>query len=153
MSNNLSLDEKGKKILDEFIHRLTESFDIHAVVVFGSAVKGGWNHRSDIDLLIISDDMGSDWYHRNLAAQQLSKGKIQPFVVTLDDFRLATRNRRYLIWEALYEGIAIVDDGVFSQAQARFRRFISEEHLKKRSNGWYILNSEILEQSLIESSL
>ncbi|MBD3406288.1 MAG: hypothetical protein GF411_09280 [Candidatus Lokiarchaeota archaeon] len=109
---------------------LTNRYEIQCVVVFGSAAKSGWNYRSDIDLLIVSDDMGSDWYERNLAAQKLSRGKIQSFVVPLDEFRLATQQRRYLIWEALYDGVPIVDNGIFTEAQKLFLEWVAVSYWK-----------------------
>lgn len=48
--------------LREYIKILTASFNVFAVVLFGSYIRGKANEFSDIDLAIFSDDFGKNLF-------------------------------------------------------------------------------------------
>ncbi|NWF96775.1 MAG: nucleotidyltransferase domain-containing protein [Candidatus Thorarchaeota archaeon] len=132
----LYISSEAAQTLDDYVKRLKRSHPVRAVVVFGSAAKGGWNHRSDIDVLIVSDSMGTDWFERNLAAQKLSRGRIQAFVVTSDEVESAIESHAYLIWEALHDGVVVFDDGVFETARAALMELMGSGRVARREQGW-----------------
>ncbi len=138
MQNGLFVDDKTRERLLLSISRLRESFTIRSAVVFGSSVKACWNYRSDIDLLIVSDSMGKDWFERNLAAQRVVSGGVQVFVLTSSEILSAINDRRYVVWEALHDGLVIFDDGVFTSVRSQFMSMIQRGLIKKRSMGWIV---------------
>lgn len=141
----LSISKPHASKLKLFLDALRTSYAVRAVVVFGSAAKGSWNYRSDFDVLIVSDSMGDTWYDRALKAYEVSEGKIQPFVVTSEEFRAAVESRRYILWEALHDGIVVEDDGIFSGMRGLLLGLIADGVIAKRTNGWAILQGDKLE--------
>lgn len=85
--------------------------------------------------------MGNDWHERNLNAQMLSEGKVQPFVIPSDELESAIDNRRYIVWEALYDGVIIKDDGVFADVRRRFLSLIDDGRLIHLDKGWKTIRS------------
>ncbi len=67
------------------------------VLVFGSLVKGKWNFQSDIDVLIISDNLPKDFEKRGEIRTKI-KSKINPFspfqlhLVTKEEFEKWYKN-------------------------------------------------------------
>ncbi len=141
MHEKLSIDDSASRKLERFISKLLSKYEVRSIVLFGSAVKGTWNYRSDIDILIVSDSMGNDWHERNLNAQMLSEGKVQPFVIPSDELESAIDNRRYIVWEALYDGVIIKDDGVFADVRRRFLSLIDDGRLIHLDKGWKTIRS------------
>ncbi len=82
--------------------------------------------------------MGKDWFERNLAAQRVVSGGVQVFVLTSSEILSAINDRRYVVWEALHDGLVIFDDGVFTSVRSQFMSMIQRGLIKKRSMGWIV---------------
>lgn len=50
------LNSNEKSAIEEFINKISRSYNIRKVVLFGSKAKGDFNTYSDIDLLIITQE-------------------------------------------------------------------------------------------------
>ncbi len=136
---NMNLPEvPNKHKLEHFLTKLFGRYEIECVILFGSTVKGKSNYRSDFDVLIISDDMGEDWFERNTNAFKLSIGLVQPFVLTKTEFEMAITNRQMIVWEALADGVIIMDNGMGKTQIDRFNLLIQEEKIKRTNQGWQI---------------
>jgi len=75
LPNNIKIPK-----LEQFLKNVLSTYNIETVILFGSVAKGTYNYRSDIDLLIVTNDMGSDWFERHQKAYSMSIGLVQPFV-------------------------------------------------------------------------
>ncbi len=69
-----NVEEYGKKIKKE----ATKILGPCRVLIFGSIVKGTWGPWSDIDVLIISEKLSSDWNENRILRTNI-KSKIDPF--------------------------------------------------------------------------
>lgn len=141
MGAKLFIDKDSSIKLENFTHKLLNACEIRAIVIFGSAVTGNWNYRSDIDILIMSDAMGDDWFECNLRAYELCEGRVQPFVVNSEEFLTSIEDRRYIIWEALHDGVIVRDDDIFAKMRDRLMSLITEGQLIRLSNGWQFVIS------------
>jgi len=56
-----SVDSVEKKLKD-FVALMRETYNIYAVVLYGSYAAGRANDDSDIDVAVFSDDFGNDPY-------------------------------------------------------------------------------------------
>lgn len=136
-----------ESVLLEYIEKLENQFKIDAAIVFGSITKGKSNYKSNIDLLIISDHMVENWFELHQKAYSLLKGKIQPFVITTNEFLNALKNRQTIIWEALADGIIVCDDtGITKAVMKQFHDLIDESALKRMNKGWNILKPELIDE-------
>ena len=68
-------------ILQNFIHKVSKKIHVQEAYLFGSYAKGTATTDSDIDVLIISPDFGSDHYDNLLQLMKLRRGidlRIEP---------------------------------------------------------------------------
>lgn len=124
--------------MEYFMEKLLTKYNIDVLILFGSVVKGLDNYRSDIDVLIVSDDMGRDWFERHQNAYSLSIGLIQPFVLTKKQFENAIENRQTIIWEALTDGKLLKDTGIGKLMIQKFEKLIENGEIKRMKKGWKI---------------
>lgn len=54
-STESQIPEQDRSLIDRFVARLRQLPEVHAVVLFGSFVRGDVDRRSDIDLLVVVD--------------------------------------------------------------------------------------------------
>ena len=126
--------------LEHFCTQLLETYHIDTLILFGSTAKGTNNYRSDFDLLIVTDDMGEDWFDRHRNAFALSIGLVQPFVLIQHEFSQAVENRQTLAWEALADGIILHDTGLGREQIHRFQQLLQTGKIKRLHKGWQILS-------------
>lgn len=120
------------------MEKLLTKYNIDVLILFGSVAKGLDNYRSDIDVLIVSDDMGRDWFERHQNAYSLSIGLIQPFVLTKNQFENAIENRQTIVWEALTDGKLLKDTGIGKLMIQRFNKLIENGEIERMKKGWKI---------------
>lgn len=126
--------------LEHFCLQLLEKYHIDTIILFGSTAKGTNTYRSDFDLLIVTDDMGADWFIRHQNAFALSIGLVQPFVLTRQEFSHAVENRQTLVWEALADGIILHDNGLGREQIQRFQKLLQNGKIERLNKGWRILS-------------
>ncbi|MFQ5820198.1 MAG: nucleotidyltransferase domain-containing protein [Candidatus Heimdallarchaeota archaeon] len=126
--------------LKHFCKQLLEKYNIETIILFGSTAKGTNNYRSDFDLIIVTDDMGEDWFIRHRKVFALSIGLIQPFVLTREEFSHAVENRQTIVWEALVDGIILHDNGLGREQIQRFQKLLQKGEIERLNKGWRILS-------------
>ena len=67
-----SADSVEKKLKD-FVALMRETYNIYAVVLYGSYAEGRANDDSDIDVAVFSDDFGKDPYEEMKALFRLRR--------------------------------------------------------------------------------
>jgi len=91
--------------LASYIRNLTEKRKIHLIVLFGSYAKNTYGWGSDVDLLIVSDDLPSDAGERfSLLTDPHFPVELQPFGYDLKEFERMLSGEHPLIVEALVNG-------------------------------------------------
>ncbi|MFQ6125252.1 MAG: nucleotidyltransferase domain-containing protein [Candidatus Heimdallarchaeota archaeon] len=126
--------------LEHFCLQLLGKYQIDTIILFGSTAKGTNTDRSDFDLLIVTDDMGADWFIRHQNAFALSIGLVQPFILTRQEFSRAVENRQTLVWEALVDGIILYDNGLGQEQIQRFQKLLQNGKIERINKGWRILS-------------
>jgi predicted nucleotidyltransferase len=48
------------EVLERYLSELRRELSLKLVILFGSLARGDWMESSDIDLLIVSDDLSDD---------------------------------------------------------------------------------------------
>jgi len=129
-----------KKLLD----RLTPRF----VVLFGSVVRGDFGVGSDIDVLIVSEDLPRDFDERLRLLFNLnpSTAPLEPVGYTPKEFKDLLKRRHPTALYAMDEGIPLYDDGSYLEMKRLFERLKVELKLVKGEGGWY--SEKIIEECL-----
>ncbi|MHA1253371.1 MAG: nucleotidyltransferase domain-containing protein [Candidatus Helarchaeota archaeon] len=140
---SLEANLKGYKNISkirQFLEKLLEKFDIEFVILFGSLAKGNWNHRSDIDLLIVSDSIKGNFFQRLYEIQKISPGGIDFFIYKLNEFDKLFQEFCLIALESLGTGILIYDKGIGKNYMDKIRKLINSGKILKIKQGWKILS-------------
>lgn len=137
------------KIVPELTNILKQKFshDLLSVVLFGSFVKGTFTSTSDIDVLIICNNLPKDWRERDRMALELTEDieikhtiPIHMVLVSKNEISHAIETAYPLMLE-IYDANKIVydKDNFFKQLLAEFEKNLRRWHAKKIEKGvWKI---------------
>jgi len=128
--------------LKKFVGRvLSERGDeIAFIVVFGSAAKGKWTVRSDLDVFIgLSVDDGLRLIDRIGQFAGLVEGNLEVFPYARSEWKRMFEGLHPLLLEVLEDGIVLFDKGDFAAMRETFRKWRSDGLVIRNPFGWQIL--------------
>lgn len=92
-----------------FAADLPDHLEVRAVVVFGSVARGDFNQWSDIDVLVVADQLPERFLDRH-GALGPPVPPVQPFAWTVPEWHRQVGRRNPIAVEALERGIWLVGD-------------------------------------------
>ncbi|MCS7133049.1 MAG: nucleotidyltransferase domain-containing protein [Nitrososphaeria archaeon] len=96
--------------LDRYLGELKREFDLKLVILFGSLVRGTWMESSDIDLLIVAENLSDD-PGENFT--RLKRPGIDPHGFSVNRFLMELEKPNLIIFDALEYGEKIFADEEF----------------------------------------
>jgi len=124
--------------LKEFLKKFFEQYSADFIILFGSSAKGNFNYRSDLDLLIISNSLGNDYFERLHKMQTITPGGIDFFIYTSKEFEKMIQGFQLMVLEALSSGIILYDQGNGVKYKNYVENLIREKKIEKLEHGWKI---------------
>lgn len=101
-------NRKIMKIAKEYAKEVQKNYDVEAVILFGSYAKGTNHKDSDIDIMIVTDDINNNVFTEELNLMKLRRGidnRIEPHLIEVEDYK--TGNHPF-IKEVIDTGIRII---------------------------------------------
>ncbi len=111
-------EEERKKIIQlsiEYVEKLKNEIGPLTGILYGSYARGDFNIGSDIDILIISDNLPSDMLKRMELLYQYITGGIEPKGYTKTEFLRMLNSNNPLAIDAIKNGEVLSDDGFWKQ--------------------------------------
>ena len=96
--------------VDRYVRELKRELDLKLVILFGSLAKGSWTESSDIDLLIVAEDLSDDPGENFI---RLKRPGIDPHGFSVDRFLREIEKPNLIILDALEYGKRLVADEEF----------------------------------------
>lgn len=84
-----SIDGRIMEIVQEYVKKVCEKYQIKAIILFGSYAKGTEREDSDIDIAVITDDLKGDKLDDEIALMKLRWDidlRIEPHIISIDDY-------------------------------------------------------------------
>ena len=97
----LDILRRKSEAVGRYVRELKRKLDLRLVILFGSLAKGSWTESSDIDLLIVSDDLFNNPAENFI---KLKRGCVEPHGFSTKRFMAELEKPNLLIMDALEYG-------------------------------------------------
>jgi len=102
------LTENWTRNIEEIVDKISRMFEIEGVIVFGSWSRRGGGEWSDLDILVMSDDVKKiNILDRFRITFELGIPRIDIFIYTYEEVESMLNRMNPLILSALTEGIIV----------------------------------------------
>jgi predicted nucleotidyltransferase len=114
------VEAKVKKVpwgkdLFRYLHELSAIIKPKCIVLFGSTARGDWDAYSDIDVLIISDDLPDDFFKSLTILYKPRRGRVQPFGYNSANVEKMIVNRNDFIINTLKDATPIMGEEYYNR--------------------------------------
>lgn len=116
--------------LRELVEKLV-NYKVKLVVLFGSRARGDYTDESDIDVLVVADELPSDPREAYEVVKRLVDTKIHPLCFKTSSFLKKLESESTLIMEILEEGKVIYADEVFLEKAISKYREIRKKWIRR----------------------
>lgn len=99
--------EKLIELARQYIDKLHERLALIAAVVVGSVARGDFNLWSDIDVVVVSEDLPKRAPDRDGELMRDAPPRVQPVGFTPAEFKTAYERRNALVREAIKQGVVL----------------------------------------------
>lgn len=85
ISNKLVME-----IVQKYVDKILENYDVEAIILFGSYAKGTEHEDSDIDIAVVTDDIENDVFDEEVKLMVLRRGidyRIEPHIIRIQDYK------------------------------------------------------------------
>lgn len=85
ISNKLIME-----IVQKYVERILENYNVEAIILFGSYAKGTEHEDSDIDIAVVTDDIENDVFDEEVKLMILRRGidyRIEPHIIRIKDYK------------------------------------------------------------------
>ncbi len=107
---------------------------IRAAVVFGSRARGRWKEWSDVDVLVVAEDLPRERIRPFLHGYALN---IEPWPYEPSEVLESVKAGDIAAIDALENGVVIFDDGTWSSLKREYRRIKEELGIvRDGEEGW-----------------
>lgn len=93
-----------------YVGRLCKHIEVIGASVAGSVARGDFNVWSDIDVVVVAEDLPDRTPDRMALLMEDAPSRLQPVGFTPEEFRAGFRKQNRLIHDALESGVALVGD-------------------------------------------
>jgi len=118
------------------------TFKIKAAVLYGSFARGTFTPDSDIDILLVSDEVNPKKHRRGKDIARIkecmsSGHPMDILLLTSNECLSNFRNHNPLFLDIAWDGVILFDENNFIETLIdETRSYISEKKIKKLSDGW-----------------
>jgi predicted nucleotidyltransferase len=92
----------------DYVRRLSARLDVRAAYVAGSVARGDFNVWSDVDVVVVAEELPERIPDRAALLVADAPPRVQPVGFTPAEFERAREKRNPLVIEALARGVALI---------------------------------------------
>lgn len=135
---DLKLYEKVVGKVKEFVTEVAKELKPELVILYGSFVRGDWHKGSDLDTLMVSNNVPSDFKDRRDLLYTVIMGfPVEPHVHTTQEFKEMLKHGRMTVLDALTEGITLYANEKFmKKTDKMLKETMKKLEPRKTSIGW-----------------
>jgi len=128
-----------KNALEAYLKSLFDKLSPSFVVLYGSAARGDFGVGSDVDILIVAEELPAklDDRLRLLFSINPTTAPLEPIGYTPKEFEELLRRRQATALYAMEEGILLYDDGTYLKKKKLYKKLKADLKIIKGKAGWY----------------
>ena len=104
--------ERLLAVAARYVESLARRAPVHAAAVAGSVARGDFNVWSDVDVVIVLDELPETLPERLALLMADRPAHVQPFGYTGDELHAALRKGNRLVAEAVSDGVPVYGGGL-----------------------------------------
>jgi uncharacterized protein len=98
-----------------YVEQLSDHLPVLAAAVVGSVARGDFNVWSDVDVVVVAEDLPPSAPDRGAALMAGAPPGVQPVGLTPEEFERAWEKRNRLVREAVERGVILQGEGFFQR--------------------------------------
>jgi len=124
--------------VEMFVRKVASSLKVHSIILYGSMARGDYGAGSDVDIIVISDNLPRNFDRRlrMLAELNNTTAPIECLAYTPREFEIMLSRMHPTVLYALDEGIIIYDDGTTEEMKRKFNKLKQLGIVRKFRYGW-----------------
>ena len=120
-----------------FCENIIKALNPSAIILYGSLARGDYKKGSDIDIIVIADNLPPKFTDRIEFLLSFSAGgPIEPRGYTPEEFLKMIEEAYGAILDAIAYGIVLYDRDFIKKAKELFRKTVRTLELKRLIDGW-----------------
>lgn len=134
--------EKLKEIpyreeIARFCENIIKTLNPSAIILYGSLARGDYKKGSDVDIIIIAENLPQEFTERIEFLLRFSTGgPIEPRGYTPQEFLKMIEEAHGTVLDAVAYGIVLYDRDFIEKAEKLFKKTVKTLKLKRVINGW-----------------
>lgn len=126
--------KKALEIADSYVDKLKENYTLRLVVLFGSFAKEEWTETSDVDLVVVADELSGSIGENYVKL----KGRfIEPLGIKTETLKKELEQLNFLLLDAIeYGKILYKDQETYNKARNLFEEVKKRHNLVRTEKGW-----------------
>ncbi|VVB88310.1 Nucleotidyltransferase domain protein [uncultured archaeon] len=129
-------------VLEKYSKAVASKLGKFTGVLYGSMARGDSNLWSDIDFLVISDNLPENPLKRLELLYSLTVTSIEVKGYTRNEFLKMIEKRNPLALDAVVEGKVVEDDGFWKVARNKFEEVRKRYELVKKHKSWISMSMQ-----------
>ncbi len=124
--------------VEDCCQRILSKVKTKSIVLFGSMARGDFGLGSDVDILLIGENLPQNFSARLRILSDLNPtwAPIEIFGYTPEEFLRMVEKRHPTALDALEDGILLNDDGFFQEMKNKFEEIKHKLRLTRTRHGW-----------------
>jgi predicted nucleotidyltransferase len=111
--------------LSEGLRELAEKlrgYGVRLIILFGSRARGDYTEDSDVDVLVVADQLPRDPREAYAVVAKLAGPKVTPTCLNTESFMKRLEDESTMIMEVLEDGkVVYADEGFLEEVRAKYR--------------------------------
>ena len=135
----LGLPERFSSPLMSYSEQLSQCLSPRCIVLYGSLAKGTYTSASDIDLVVVAQDLPKDFHDRLAYLQELNgtRRAIDAFAYTPAEFRDMLNRGHVTALDAVADGIAVHGSSYFQELKRVYQGMV-QRGLHRTACSWVL---------------
>lgn len=154
-NTELIRQKENIRLIEQYLEIIRRRVNVRGVMLFGSVARGDAkpykSYESDIDLIVISEDLPADLEKRLLYKIEVetgTKSRVQAIWMTPKELEEHIEAKSGYVLDAFYEGIILYDPaGFLERKKAELMEELNKKRVSKLKWGysWNIKAGEVVE--------